>query len=135
MLELLLQMARQRKSPTGEVRDKHITVWVSESERAYLVDRSGSLSMSEYLLQAGLGQTIPQRRSRPRVPEINRLIYLELSRISNNLNQIAKACNIAIQTNQSCKIDLTTIAQLNTQIKEIRTAVMAIDPSHEDESE
>ncbi len=126
-------MARKRKSPTGEVRDKHITVWVSESERSYLDDRAGSLSMSEYLLQAGLGQPIPQRRSRPRVPEMNRLIYLELGRISNNLNQLAKASNTATQANQSCKIDLTVIAELKTQIKEIRLAVIAIDPHHEDE--
>ncbi len=128
-------MARKRKSPTGEVRDKHITVWVSESERSYLDDRAGSLSMSEYLLKAGLGQPVPQRRSRPRVPEMNRLIYLELGRINNNLNQIARASNLATHTYQSCKIDPTVIAELKTQIKEIRLAVMAIDPNHEDEPE
>jgi hypothetical protein len=78
-------MARKRKSSTREVRNRHITVWMSPSEQEYLRDRAGSLSLSEYFLNAGLGHSIPQRRKRQSVPEVNRSIYLELSKISQAL--------------------------------------------------
>jgi hypothetical protein len=106
-------MARKRKSPTGEVRDRHITVWMSQSERAYLRDRAGSLSLSEYFLNAGLGHSIPQRRQRQTIPEVNRAIYLELSKISQAL--------------QSNALDPTLLNDLMQQIQILRMQLINAD--------
>lgn len=110
-------MARKRKSPTGEVRDRHITVWMSLSEQSYLRDRAGSLSLSEYFLNAGLGKPIPQRRKRQSIPEINRLTYLELGKITTALNQ------------QNTRDD----AVLNELMQQIQTLRLQIIAAEEEE--
>ena len=129
-------MPRKRKSLTGEVRSQAVRVHMTPSERQYIQDKAGSSSLSEYLLTAGLGQPIPQRRQRLRVPEVNRLIYVELGRISGQLNQIAKACHIAVQNGRSCEINTTEIETLIAVIREIRLDMIAARISiEEDEGE
>jgi hypothetical protein len=126
---------RQRKSSTGEARTKVIQVCVSETEQQCIKDRAGSLSMSEFLLRAGLGQSIPQRRRSLPVPEVNRRVYMELGNVSNNLNQIARACNQAVQLGQSIEVDSDVIRQMLAQMKEIRLAVIGaeVDQEYDDD--
>jgi Bacterial mobilisation protein (MobC) len=129
-------MPRKRKSSTGELKDKTIRVCVTQSEYESIQKRAGLLSMSEYLLRLGLGHPIPQRR-RPRpVPQINRLSYLELGNISNNLNQIARACNQALQLGQRCNVNVDSfLPSLLAEIKTIRLTIIGaeVDQEYDDD--
>jgi hypothetical protein len=110
-----------------------IPVYMSPTERETLGERAGSLSLSEYLLMAGLGHYVSQRRQRLPVPELNRLIYLELEKVSRNLNQIAKACHVAVQRGCNCDVDTNEIAAVIVTIQRIRLEVIAATIDLEDE--
>jgi Bacterial mobilisation protein (MobC) len=118
-------MPRQRKSPTGELRTLAVPVYMSSTERQDLGERAGSLSLSEYLLMAGLGQYVSQRRQRLPVPELNRLTYLELEKIGRNLNQIAKACHIAVHSGRDCNMNGNEIEAIVATIRQLRLEVIA----------
>jgi Bacterial mobilisation protein (MobC) len=129
-------MPRKRRSATGELKDKTIRVCVTQSEYESIRQRAGLLSMSEYLLQLGLGHPIPQRRRPKPVPQINRLSYLELGNISNNLNQIARACHQSLQRGQRFQVDLDAfLPSLLAEIKSIRLAMIGaeVDQDYEDD--
>lgn len=130
-------MPRQRKSPTGELRTLAVPVYMSATERQDLGERAGSLSLSEYLLMAGLGQYVSQRRQRLPVPELNRLTYLELEKIGRNLNQIAKACHIAVRGGRDCNVNSSEIETIVATIRQLRLEVIAatIDLETEDDAE
>ncbi len=68
--------------------------------KAY-ADEKG-ISISELVRHTALGlklpDVIPKKKGRQvpkKLPEINRELFVELSRIGNNINQIARACNEA----------------------------------------
>lgn len=73
----------------------------------------------------GLGQHVPQRRQRLPVPELNRLTYLELEKIGRNLNQIAKACHVAIRDGQGCNVNRDEIEAIVAMIRQLRLEVIA----------
>ncbi len=122
-------MSDNRKSLTKELKTKRIPVAVTEREYALIRERSGSLSMSAYLLRAGLNETIPQRRPRHRTPAINRLTYLELSRISQALQQIADWCEQHRQWDTVAGFpDLSPCQDLNAQLAALRLAIAGVNP-------
>ncbi|MEM1187962.1 MAG: plasmid mobilization relaxosome protein MobC [Pseudomonadota bacterium] len=85
---------RKRPSP--------FPIRLSEAERVYLERKAGDLSLGSYIRQEPL-KDFDQRKTRPRrrlhAPTVNQqkvsalLAGLGQSRISNNLNQLAKAAN------------------------------------------
>ncbi|WP_430688298.1 plasmid mobilization protein [Leptolyngbya sp. AN03gr2] len=118
-------MPRQRKSSTGELRTLAVPVYMTPTERQDLGERAGSLSLSEYLLMTGLGQHVSQRRQRLPVPELNRLTYLELQKIGQNLNQIAKACRVAVSGERDCNVNRNEIEAIVAIIRQLRLEVIA----------
>jgi Bacterial mobilisation protein (MobC) len=126
-------MPRKRKSATGEIRDKAIRVHLSATELLYLQERAGALSLSEYLLKAGLGQSIPQRRQPQPVPQLNREMLLELGKIGGNLNQIAKTCHLSLQRGSGCTVDLKLLVELQAAIQTLSQRICGIDLTEEDE--
>ncbi|MGA7937868.1 MAG: hypothetical protein WCA35_30240 [Kovacikia sp.] len=126
-------MPRNRKSPTGERRDRAIRVHMSATEQSYLQERAGALSLSEYLLRAGLGQSIPQRRKRQRVPLVNRELLLELGKIGGNLNQMARACSLAVRQGMGCSIDPAILRDLAAAIQRLSYQVGGIDPTEDED--
>jgi hypothetical protein len=121
-------MPRHRKSSTGELKTKRIPVCVTESEYEYIRERSGALSMSEYLLRAGLNETIPQRRSRRLTPELNRLTYLELGNINQALQHITDWCQ---QNRRLSEADgfpnLDRLQRLHDQLDALQLAIAGVN--------
>ena len=109
-----------------------VPVRFEPAERDYIKDVAGSLSISEYIRRAALNKPIPQHRRKQRVPEVNRLTYVELGQIGNNLNQIAKACNIAIKQGQGCNIDPDIFIALSQKLDLLRLSVLALTPEEDD---
>jgi hypothetical protein len=125
-------MPRKRKSSTGELRDKAIRVHLTVSELEYLKERAGSLSLSEYLLKAGLGQAIPQRRKRQPLPQVNRELLLQVGRMGGNLNQITRACHLALRQGMVFPIDWQLLQSLQGQLRQLGQAIAGLN-SAEDE--
>ncbi len=121
-------MSDNQKAATKELKTKRIPVLVTEREYEFIRERAGSLSMSAYLLRAGLNEPIPQRRPRHRTPEINRLTYLELSRISQALQQIADWCQQHRQWNAVAGFpDLSRCQGLHEQLDALRLAIAGVN--------
>jgi len=82
-------MARPRK-PVAEQRSAHLVVRVTLAERR-AVDaqaRAAGLAAAEFVRRCVLGRQIAPRRAR-----IEDAAVIELIRVGNNLNQLARATN------------------------------------------
>ncbi len=93
-----------------------VPVRFEPSEHLFLKQAAGGLALSEYIRRAALGK----RRLRRRIPAINREAYLELSRLSSNLNQLARACNVALRRGDSLPLDIQMFANLQEMIRSLR---------------
>lgn len=95
-----------------------VKVYLSAEEKLTVLDRAGTLSLSEYLRRAGLGK----RSLSPPAPEINRQTYLALAEIGESLQQIA----IALSQSQSGPLpDLSSIETLTHHIEQVRWQLIA----------
>jgi hypothetical protein len=76
---------------TQPLRSFVIGVRVSASERATVCERANTMHMkpAEWLRTAALSRRLP----RPPVAAINRAQYVELARLSANLNQLTRLAN------------------------------------------
>jgi hypothetical protein len=119
-----ISMPRKRKSLTGELKTKIIRVCVTETEYQYIQDCAGAFSMSEYLLEIGLQRPIPERRSRQVIPKMNRLIYHELGKIQQLLQQIADSGK---QEMVKGFPDADALKQLHDQIDAVRLALAGVN--------
>lgn len=119
--------------PTNKKETRQIfPLRLSQSERLALEHRAAEagLKLSEYLRRAGLGK--PQRRL---VPEINRQTYIELGRIGNNLNQLTKACHLALKQGGSLSIDPALLQSLSERLDLLRLEVLGVNSNDRDEDD
>ncbi len=93
------------------------------------------LAEREYIRKAVLKEPVPQLRKRQRVPEVNRLIYVELGQIGSNINRIADACQIALERGQGCNIDADTLQILSQKLDEIRLELLAVNSNSDDDGD
>ena len=84
---------RKRRKPEGEAREAVIPVRMTPAERDELaaIAEERNTSLSGLLRALALSRPLP--RAKP--PKLDADAYLELSRIGNNLNQIARQLNAA----------------------------------------
>ncbi|MFH1020982.1 MAG: plasmid mobilization relaxosome protein MobC [Pseudomonadota bacterium] len=74
-------------------RSHRITVFVRDKELDKLADRAGGTDIiPSFLRAAGLGQSAPRRLV---VPVLNQQAWMDLARVSANLNQIAHQLHLA----------------------------------------
>lgn len=108
---------------------KNFPLRLSASERTALEAKASAagLKLSSYLRQAGLNKTISSNNNL--IPEINRATYVELGRISNNINQITKAAQKSLQRGMGCNIDPRELLALRDLLIQIRLEVLNISDS------
>lgn len=121
-------MARRKRDGSGEVSHKFVNIRLTESEHRYVKELAGSLSLSEFFRRAGLGHRIPQRRKAQPIPQVNRELLLEMGRIGSNLNQISKACHLALKHGEGWQVDLSGLEELRMQLKKLSWAIAGINP-------
>lgn len=107
-------------------RSKNITIRLSEAEkedwnaRAEAAGCGNNLSKFIRLSVEDGSIIVPQS-----IPEINYRIFVELSRIGNNINQIAKAINISLKSGNLEVSDCSgEIEALKILIKEIKFSII-----------
>lgn len=96
---------------------KPIKVYITKDEKQALLDRAGTLSLSEYLRRAGLGK----RSLSPPAPEINRLAYLALAEIGESIQQL----EIALGQSPQPDLDSTCLKVLQQHLNQIRWQLIA----------
>jgi hypothetical protein len=126
-------MTRPRKSTTGEIRDQVVPIRLSATELNYVKERAGSLSLSEFFRNAGLGQPIPQRRKRQPLPQLHREMLLELGKIGGNLNQIARICSLMMRQGMSCDLDVNVLMTLQEMIRKLCFQIGGIASDEEED--
>lgn len=115
------------RSKQKEVR-KNYPLRLSPSERRALKEKAdaANLKLSEYIRVSALKAII---HSPAKIPELNRNTYVELGRIGENINQIAKVFN-SIPTEQiahtKLQLLLSELQLLKSQIQRTRLEITAI---------
>jgi len=121
-------MSRPPRSETGEVASKVVTVRLTPSQHERLQSQKGELSWSDFMLRAIDNTEISIPSPRSPVPEINHQTYVELSRIGNHLNQIARACHQAQHPGHPpvCPDQIDAVA---AQLEQVRLELLGIEPN------
>lgn len=102
-----------------------MTIRLTEEERAQIQGWCGRGDASGYV-RANLFN-YPCPKPRPPLPEVNRLVYLELGRIGNNLNQIARAANLSLlMGNEVPFVQAAASQQLVEQIQDLKSMVQEL---------
>jgi hypothetical protein len=99
-------------------------------EKAY----SARVSISEFIRRAALRRRVVEP---PPPPQLNWKLYEELNSIGVNLNQIAKAANIAVKSGQGANIDVDQLQKLvdslRASIKETQMQLLECGVTDEEE--
>jgi hypothetical protein len=122
-------MARPKQLPVT-VRNNLLPVRLSDVELEMFRSRAeeSGVSISELMRRNGLMRPIPQRMSKLTV-----LTYRELSRIGTSINQIARAANIAVKSNQKLIIELEQLQVLKDLLEQCQRELLFGDLSTEEE--
>jgi Bacterial mobilisation protein (MobC) len=110
------------------VRSEVVPIRFSKEERDSLLSQAKSfgVSLSEFVRRAALKRRLPPAPP----PQINRDIYQELSRIGNNLNQVARKIH---EGAVSVDLELVgTLTELKGVVKEVGMRVLG---ANQDDSE
>lgn len=106
------------KNEPGTVRATTIGVRVSPAELQALQAKAEQMGMTpaHWLRKAALSRRLPT----PPVPAINRAHYVELARLSGNINQLAKLAN----TGHPVTVDSAFLQRLGTEVAQLRLALI-----------
>ena len=111
-------MTRPRKQ-IQDLKMLQINIRVTLEEQLQIEEYSKSygLSVTQFIRVRSLKKQLPKHS----IPSINRELFIELSRIGNNLNQLAKKAN---QNHPNLKGLYDDLLELNTKVNEIKTVFL-----------
>lgn len=109
---------------------KVFAIRLSPSERQKIESKSDTAGMKlgEYMRSTALQQKIPRS-----VPTINREIYVELIRIGNNINQIARVANVGIKRGERLNVEMNKLIELSDHLDKLKLEVLAINDESEND--
>jgi len=90
---------------------------------------SAGMRLGEYLRATALKRKIPRS-----VPKINREIYIELIRIGNNINQLARIANVGSKRGEKLNLEMSKLEELSQYLDQLKLEVLAISDNLEDDS-
>lgn len=118
----------RKKKPEEQKQSEKITIWITPSEKAKLIERAGNISVSQYFRETLLRGRSPKRP--PQIPAINLQAYRELSEYLKILKRLSEQFSAHTQSEQA-----QALAKGTGQIKEIlersRIALLALQNSTE----
>lgn len=111
-------MTRPRKQ-IQDLKMLQINIRVTLEEQLQIEEYSKSYGMSvtQYIRIRSLKRQLPKNS----MPSINRELFIELSRIGNNLNQLTKKAN---QNHPDVKGLYVELLELKTKLNEIKTVFL-----------
>lgn len=101
------------------------SIRLSPTERQTIEAKADSagIKLGEYIRATALKRKIP-----PSIPEINREIYIQLIRIGNNINQIARVANVGIKRGDRLNVEMNKLTELSEYLDRLKLEVLAISP-------
>ena len=107
-------MARPRKDISKQ---RTIVIAFRVSQREYVIIANNAetvgLSTAEYIRRKCTGKSLPTKKVNP----MDRKLFVELSRVGNNLNQLARVSNSGIRDEFSITKQLEEVKMLLQQLK------------------
>jgi hypothetical protein len=101
------------------LRKHRVTCRLTDEEAAQIdLGRPDDITRSEWIRRLALDREIP-----PKVPEINRAVWTELSRLAGNLNQLSKRLNSG-----PVNAEIRNVASL---LAETRAAIIGLGGDHD----
>ena len=108
---------------------KHIPFRVSEDDYARLLAAAGDMPVSAYIRARLFDEDMKAARKNNKTPQAEQKILVSMlselgkSRLSQNINQIAKAvnCGMVLMPDEA----ITVLADAQTEIKVLRTALLS----------
>lgn len=112
---------RKRRKPEGAARDAVVPVRLTPFERDELAEiaEQRNTTLSGLLRTLALGRNLPAQKP----PKIDADTYLELGRIGNNLNQIARALN-AVHTVPPFERLTEAVESLRALLKKVQAGTL-----------
>ncbi len=112
---------QEKSNGKKEIKDAriHIRTTTTKKELLQLKAQDFQMSLSDFLIAAGLGL-----RTKQVTPEINKSIYVELCRQGNNLNQLTRLQNTLAASGLDPELDLDdrkTLKDIRTLLEKILT--------------
>ncbi|MDJ0902454.1 MAG: hypothetical protein QNJ55_26985 [Xenococcus sp. MO_188.B8] len=116
-----MKKLKEKSSDQKEIKDAriHIRTTTTKKELLQLKAQDFQMSLSDFLIAAGLGLKTKQV-----TPEINKSVYVELCRQGNNLNQLTRLQNTLAASGKHPELDLDerkTLKELRTLLEKILT--------------
>jgi hypothetical protein len=99
--------------PEADRRNCRVSVFLTSQEKSALAERSGKITISQYLRLTGFGLRPPTQ-----TPQIHLHLWRDLARVGGNLNQIAHNLNSGMDVEISNL--LAVIKQVDSRLKEVR---------------
>lgn len=100
---------RGRATPENEKRKHAVTCRLTDDEKTKVDQLRGAITRGEWLRRAALGK--PPRM----IPELNRQAWVELARLTANLNQLARAVNEGKR--DLPQVDFESLRELTQQLR------------------
>lgn len=108
---------------------RYIPFRVSEDDYARLLAAAGDMSVSAYIRARLFDEDMKAARKKNKIPQAEQKILVALlselgkSRLSQNINQIAKAvnCGMVLMPDEA----ITQLADAQTEIKALRTTLLS----------
>ena len=116
-----MKKLQEKSSDQKEIKDAriHIRTTTTKKELLQLKAQDFQMSLSDFLIAAGLGLKTKQV-----TPEINKSLYVELCRQGNNLNQLTRLQNTLAASGLDPELDLDdrkTLKDIRTLLEKILT--------------
>lgn len=117
-----------RKAQPKPKRTKNITIRLTEAEKEEWNARAEAAGCGNNLSKfIRLSVSDGKINAPPAIPETNYQIFVELSRIGNNINQIAKAINISLKSGNLAVTDCSgEIEALKKLMKDVKKSLIGM---------
>jgi hypothetical protein len=104
---------------------------LSEEEKAEIEKKASAegLKVSEYLREIALNRKVSLNK-RSNIPKINQQLYIELSRLSDIVDQLPKIFNSTLFEEQCSPAELTLLKEIHQYLWELRLKVIGDDWGH-----
>lgn len=123
----LQEAIKAKKGTLAERRSYCIRIYLTAEEERQILDKCQGIAASIYCRAKVLGESAP--RPKLQIPEINRRVYAECSKLQSDLNQITRSLNNPAKAGREPSLTHEYLNQLNAinrTLKEVQQELLKL---------